>query len=265
MNFVETLQNLEPVFMQAGQLALKMQKGVVSHNKFDSGNPASDIVTEADFAVQEFLLGEMVKTDLVNCRLLAEEDTETTKKFNDLGEYYLAIDPIDETAKYARGEEFFSVIVSLHDGKNILYMFVYFPALEWTHKIVNNVYSATGETPDFSLIPNMQNVILYNSGEPEKNLPQELLEELKAKNITFQSFKDYHLHIGSIPLFACEKIAGFYYTNANVYDALVEYSIALAKGKRVYSGGPNCTYSLTNIKQKETGLYYEGWYLALNI
>lgn len=265
MDFVKTLQNLEPVFIEAGNLAYTMQKDVKFHNKYNTNNPVSDIVTEADFAVQEFLLKKMIKTDLVNCRLLAEEDTETANQFNAQGKYYLAVDPIDETAKYARGEKFFSIIVSLHDGKNILYMFVYFPALEWTHKIVNNTYTVRGETPDFSSIPNLNNVILYNSGEPEKNLSRNVLEELKNNGIVFRSFNGHHSHIGSIPLFACEKIAGFYYKDANVYDALVEYSIALARGKSVYSGGPNGTYDLTNIKQRETGLYYEGYYLALTI
>ncbi len=265
MDFVKTLQSLEPVFIEAGNLAYTMQKDAKSFNKHTTDNPASDIVTEADFAVQEFLLQEMIKTDLINCRLLAEEDTETVKKFTSEGQFYLAIDPIDETAKYARGGEFFSVIISLHDGKDVLYMFVYFPALGWTHKVIHNTYTITGETPDFSSIPDMKNVILYNSGEPENVLPKEVLDELKSKNLVFRSFKEYEGHIGSIPLFACEKIAGFYYRNANVYDALVEYSIALAKGRKVYSGGPNGIYDLTNIKQRDTGLYYEGYYLALNV
>ena len=44
MNLVETLQSLEPIFVEAGKLALKMQKGVDYHNKYSTGNPLADIV-----------------------------------------------------------------------------------------------------------------------------------------------------------------------------------------------------------------------------
>src|SRR5258708_28849689 len=79
---IEILQKLQPTFIKAGELACKMQKGVHHHNKFNSGNHAADIVTEADLAVQELLLGAISKTDLINCQLLGEEDTPLTKKFN---------------------------------------------------------------------------------------------------------------------------------------------------------------------------------------
>ena len=91
MDLIKTLQNLEPVFIQAAQLALKMQGGVEHHNKFNTGNELADIVTEADLAVQEFLLKAISKTDLVNCCLLAEEDTPSTEKFNKQGKYYLCL------------------------------------------------------------------------------------------------------------------------------------------------------------------------------
>ena len=100
---VKILEKLEPVFMKAGELALRMQGSAKHHNKYNTGNALVDIVTEADLAVQEFLLTEISKTDLVKCRLLGEENTPQTVKFNEDGKYYLAIDPIDGTANYAKG------------------------------------------------------------------------------------------------------------------------------------------------------------------
>jgi fructose-1,6-bisphosphatase/inositol monophosphatase family enzyme len=71
---VECLENLEPAFVQAGRTALRVQGNVHSYNKLQTGNPAIDIVTEADLATQETILSAMQTTPLVGRRLLAEED-----------------------------------------------------------------------------------------------------------------------------------------------------------------------------------------------
>ncbi len=260
MNLVETLQSLEPFFIEAGNLAYKMQENINQHNKYSTGNSAVDIVTEADLAVQEFLLQELAKTDLTSCRLMAEEDTPSVKKFNNKGKYYLAVDPIDGTAVYAKGGKYFSTIISLHDGKNTLYTFIYFPALNWTHKIVKNKYSVFGKTPDFFLSPEAKNIIIYWNGNPEKNIP-DLFNKLKKEGISFQKIEN---EFGSISPLVCNKVAGVYKENINVYDGLVEFDISLAKGSKVYSGGPSGKLDLSNIKEREYGLYYPGYYLALS-
>src|SRR3989344_2360668 len=235
MGLLETLESLEPVFIQAGQLAYKMQEGVRSYNKRETGNPAGDIVTEADLAAQEFLLKEISKTELVGCRLLAEEDTPSTQLFNPEGEYYLGIDPIDDTAIYAKGGQHFSTIVTLHDGQNLLYSFVYFPAWNWTHKVVYGSYSAAGETPDFALPSRAAQVVVYWSGNPERNIPQEVLASLQDKNIAFELVTKLSTDFGSIGPFAANEVAGVYHENPNVYDGLTELSIASARDQKIYS------------------------------
>jgi fructose-1,6-bisphosphatase/inositol monophosphatase family enzyme len=260
MDLIKILEELEPVFIEAGKLACKMQKNINYHDKFSTGSRAIDIVTEADLAVQEFLLEAMSKTELVNCHLMAEEDTPSVKKFNENGKYYLVIDPIDGTAVYANGGNFFSVIVSLHDGVKPLYTFIYFPALKWTHKIVNGNYSVSGETPKIFLPDNPQNTVIYWSGNPEKTIP-DVFKKLKNNGIVFTKIDS---NSSSIALFSCDKVAGIYKENINVYDGLVEFSIALAKKQKIYSGGPKGTLDLSDIQKREYGLYYPGYYLALN-
>lgn len=239
-----------------------MQKGVGQRSKFNTGNPMIDIVTDADLAVQEFLLKEISKTELVNCRLLAEEDTSSVKKFNEQGNYYLVLDPIDGTATYAEGGQFFSVIVSLHDGSTPLYTFVYFPALHWTHKIVGNAYLASGVTPMFDLPPEAEHSIAY-SGNPEKTIP-DIYHELKNKHTHFVRLRTIGKGIGPIPMFLCNKVAGIYKEDVNAYDGLVELHFALARGLKIHSGGPSGVLDLSNIKKREFGLFYPGYYLALN-
>jgi fructose-1,6-bisphosphatase/inositol monophosphatase family enzyme len=264
MDFTQTLQSLEPIFVQAGELACKMQRGVERHNKYNTGNPAADIVTAADLAVQELLLEAMSKTDLINCRLLAEENTPLTDKFNEQGQYYLAIDPIDDTAIYAKDGQYFSQIISLHDGKKFLYMFVQFPALNWTHRIIHNNYFVSGQTPNFPLPPEAEKIIVYWSGSPEKNLPEKLYTELKNKGLSFAPVAALSKDVGSIAMFASNRVAGVYQENMNVYDALTEYNIALAKGLSVYAAGSSGTLDLSNIQKRQNGLYYPGYCLELN-
>ena len=94
-SLLECLEGLEPDFVRASQTALRMQRGVQSYNKLQTGNPAVDIVTEADLATQETILKALRSTSLIGCRLLAEEDTESVQAFAAESKFYLALDPIE--------------------------------------------------------------------------------------------------------------------------------------------------------------------------
>lgn len=260
---VQILEKLEPVFVKAGELALSMQGVAKHHNKYDTGNDLVDIVTEADLAVQEFLLTEIRKTELVNCRLLGEENTPQTSKFNEQGKFYLSIDPIDGTANYAKGNKFWSVIITFHDGRDILYMFNYFPALKFTQKIANNQYFSEGELPEFPPIPDTKDMIVYWSGNPKEMLPLEVYEDLIKRGIIFKDMKDMEYN-DSATLLAENRVAGAYAEDTNVYDGVVNLAIAQAKNMKIFTGGPE-GFSLSNIKKRESGFYYPGYYLALSV
>lgn len=262
MDLIKTLTTLEPLFKQAGDLAWKMQKGIQTKRKFGTGFDAVDLVTEADLQVQKLLLKKMAKTELVNCRLMAEEETPSVSLFNGSSKYFLIIDPIDGTAIYSRGGKHFSVIVSLHDGKNLLYTFMHFPALNWTHRIVNNKYSVSGKTPVFNIPPQAKKYILYYSGHPETTIPK-LYQELEQQGLKFVHARTLTEDYGVTEMLFCNKIAGRFQENINVYDRLVSLHYALANDLKVYSGGPNGALDLANIKKREIGLYYPGFYLIL--
>ena len=78
---IDVLVESEPMFKRAGDLALKLRSTASSRNKYQSGIKGIDIVTEADLAVQEAILSELAKTKLIECQLIAEEDTTTVAKF----------------------------------------------------------------------------------------------------------------------------------------------------------------------------------------
>ena len=262
-SLVECLEGLEPAFVRASQSALRMQKGVQSFNKLQTGNPAIDIVTEADLATQEAILEAMRSTALTGCRLLAEEDTESVKAFAAESNFYLGLDPIDGTAVYARGAQHFSTIVSLHDGENFLYMFIHFPAWNWTLKVARGQYAALGTTPKLPVLNDAENTIVYWSGSPERNIPAEILSTLETKGIRVRRMSSFAKGVGSIELFATGKIAGVYYENMNVYDGCAEYAIALGRGQPVYSGTSSGKLNLSDVRRSEKGLYYPGYYLVL--
>jgi fructose-1,6-bisphosphatase/inositol monophosphatase family enzyme len=260
---VECLEKLEPVFVQAGRAALRMQANVKQYNKLQTGNPAIDIVTEADLATQESILRAMRSTSLVSCRLLAEEDTESVQAFAPESNYYLGIDPIDGTAVYARGGEHFSTIISLHDGERFLYMFIYFPAWDWALKIARGTYTAAGSPPNLSMFGHLEKTIVYWSGEPIANIPAETLSAIKVEGLEFRKMSYLNIGIGSIELFAMGKIAGVYYENMNVYDGCAEYVIASGRGQPVYSSSISGKLQLSDIRVSQKGLYYPGYYLVL--
>jgi fructose-1,6-bisphosphatase/inositol monophosphatase family enzyme len=260
---VECLEGLEADFVRASQAALRMQKGVQSFSKLQTGNPAVDIVTEADLVTQESILKCMRSTALTGCRLLAEEDTESVQAFASEGNFCLGLDPIDGTAVYARGGQHFSTIVSLHDGETFLYMFIHFPAWDWTLKVVRGKYVAVGAAPKLPVLDNSENIIVYWSGGPEQNLAKQVLLDIEAKGLKFRRMSSFGKVAGSIELFATGKIAGVYYENMNVYDGCAEYAIASGRGQPLYSGAGSGKLRLSDIRRNEKGLYYPGYYLVL--
>ena len=262
-SLVECLEGLEPAFVQASQRALRMQKGVQSFNKLQTGNPAIDIVTEADLATQELILKAMRSTALTGCRLLAEEDTESVQAFAAESNLYLGLDPIDGTAVYARGAQHFSTIVSLHNGEDFLYMFIHFPAWDWTLKVARGKYVAVGTAPKLPVLNDAERSIIYWSGKPESNMPAELLSALDINGLRLRRMSSVAKGVETIELFATNKIAGVYYENMNVYDGCAEYAIASGRGQPVYSNVGSGKLRLSDIRSSQKGLYYPGYYLVL--
>lgn len=67
---LDEIQKIEPAFIEAGKIAVEMQRNISPKKKFDTGTYDVDVVTEADFAVQKAVLSTISKTELVQCRLI---------------------------------------------------------------------------------------------------------------------------------------------------------------------------------------------------
>jgi fructose-1,6-bisphosphatase/inositol monophosphatase family enzyme len=257
---IHILESLELGFKKAGELALSMQNHVKNYNKLDTGNDLVDIVTEADLAIQEVLLTEISKTDLRGCRLLGEENTPQITKFNEKGKLYLSIDPIDGTKNYAENSPYWSLIIMLHNGEDIIYLFNYFPAFNYLQKISNKKFVTQGNLPDLPSLEETKNLINYWSGSPEQTLPQDTIENLTKKGFIFKNMREMSFSDSAI-LFAENRIAGAYAENPNAYDGIVNLAIAKAKKLNVYTSED---FNLSNIQKRKSGYYYPGYYLVLN-
>jgi fructose-1,6-bisphosphatase/inositol monophosphatase family enzyme len=253
---IATLRKLEPKFFAAGQLALRLQKNIKLQKKSQTGNVWADAVTEADFLVQEFLLREMAKTKLVNCRLLAEEKTDFANKFDPAGKFFLNIDPIDGTRVYAAKKPCFSIIVGLHDGKSLLYTFKYHPAFNWGHIIIRNRCKQIGNSPNLNLQIKNKKIITFVHKSDQ--LGSDLRKKLIQKGYKF-IFRDVlGEYIGGTTMFLAGQVDGIFQCDPNAYDGLVALHFAQAKNFKIYE-----KIDLSRTKTTKFGEIYQGWYLVL--
>lgn len=258
--YIDILISLEPIFKQAGELALKMRKTAKSKNKYDTGNPAFDIVTEADTAVQEFILFEMLKTKLADCKIMAEESTPSISKFKELNGLVLTLDPIDGTAIYASTGKFWSVIVSMNDGENILYTFLYYPDIKWSRRIISGEIEDSGEFPKFKLKENLNvdfNKAIYCHNS--EDIDPKIYRELTGKGYKFYKRTDLTEERGSYILLFSRTVAGSYITDPNPYDGLVMLHYGQAANMKIYS-----SINVSNTIITKSSPRFKGWYLALN-
>lgn len=127
--YIELIKVTESILLKAGDFSVKLQSKILSKKKLSTGTYEIDIVTNANIEVQKIILSTLAKTKLSECRLIAEEKTESVKKFNPNGEILLTIDPIDGTYRYAAGMPIYSIIVGIQKDGLLLYTFTHYPAI----------------------------------------------------------------------------------------------------------------------------------------
>lgn len=261
---VEVIQTFEKVFLEAGKLSLNLRQNLRISKKVNSGIKEIDTVTNADEEIQELILKAFLKSSLSRCRLLAEETTPSVNSFNNQGDLFLTIDPIDGTAAYAVGEKVFSIIIGLHNKQEPLYTFAHYPALNWTHKIVEREYTMFGERPSIKLLSNGEKVIVYSSGNPSEFIP-DLFNKFINEGYIFQHKRALTNDSGSTTLLLAGKVAGYYGENPLAIDGLVALHYALSRGLRLYWKGVDDNEM--DLSVTETDSYgsprYLGYYLAI--
>lgn len=256
---INALIRLEPVFKQAGELALRLRPKASINTKHQTGIRGVDIVTDADIAVQETILTEMTKTKLIECQLVAEEDTPSVAKFKGTNGLILTLDPIDGTIWYVSDYNFFSIIICLRDNESLLYTICHYPAVNWTRRITRNTVDDFGVLPQVITKDNLDltHTIAHTFGNPEKTAP-EISRQLVAKGYTFRVVRDITDQSGSCTLFFLNQVAGYYTENPNAYDGLPALHYAQVNKFQIYS-----SLNIAKIINGPHGPYHPGWYAVL--
>jgi fructose-1,6-bisphosphatase/inositol monophosphatase family enzyme len=221
----EVLLELEPKILEISNHGAEFQGQVESLRKADTGSFAADVVTKADYWVQNELLQAFASTPLLGCQLVAEESSPELaplmERFAAQSEYQLLIDPIDGTKRFVEGLPYFSTIVSLRHQQSCLYTFCYYPKLNWWVRLLGEEgWEVSGRLP--LALPTHERCVVFTSGTPDQDFAdwQEQLGDWRWA-------KGDALHpCGSKLLYLSGSVAGYASSKPNLYDGLMIYHYA---------------------------------------
>ena len=221
----EVLLELEPKILQISNQGAEFQGQVESLRKSETGSFAADVVTKADYWVQNELLRAFASTPLLGCQLVAEESSAELaplmERFAPQSEYQLLIDPIDGTKRFVEGLPYFSTIVSLRHQQRCLYTFCYYPKLNWWLRLLGEEsWEVSGRIP--LSLPAHERCVVFTSGTPDQDFAdwQEQLGDWRWA-------KGDALHpCGSKLLYLSGSVAGYASSKPNLYDGLMIYHYA---------------------------------------
>jgi len=238
MDIIKEIEPFEKDFIKAGELALELRQKMTSRNKYNTGDSEIDVVTSADLEIQEFILTCLAKTNLVNCELIAEEDTPSENAFAKSSKYVLTLDPIDGTKLYAHGKKMFSVVVTIHDKKNPIYSFCYYPAVKWGIKIAKDKIKYIGTKPKISTISKIppKSIIYFERSHklgPEKTDPK-VYQKLIKEGYSFIKSDDVSDEAAVKAPFLLGVVAGEFIENGAAVDSLTELHFAMASKLKIY-------------------------------
>jgi len=257
-DYLGVIQKMEPAFIEAGKIAVEMQRKISPNKKFHTRTYDVDVVTDADFEVQEAVLFALSKTELSLCRLIAEEKTQSVDKFNPDGELLLTIDPIDGTYRYAAGEPIYSLIVSIQKDGLPLYTFDHYPAINWTHRFAGKEHREFGKRPVLDFSMDKEKVVTYPYGDPAKKMPEILQREIAKRGYKFVVGKELAPGFGGKAALLSDNVDGFYCEDPLAVDGLVGLHYAMIHDWEISNH--------LESKEPETGfagMVYPGFYFVI--
>ena len=261
----EVLLKLESAIRSVSDRGGEFQGQVESLTKSDTGSLAADLVTQADYWVQQELLERFVTTPLIGCQLVAEESsselTPLLDRFATDSEYQLLIDPIDGTKRFVEGLPYFSTIVSLRHRDRCLYTFCYYPKLNWwVRALGEDGWEYSGPVP-LSLPETSASSIVYTSGTPEQDFT-----DWQAELPDWTWVKGDQVHpCGSKLLYLSGAVAGYASSKPNLYDGLMIYHFAKVRRHKLVEQDAqgHSPMDLSCCETTSRGVQVNGRYLCL--
>ncbi|CAN0465726.1 unnamed protein product, partial [Phaeothamnion confervicola] len=174
---------------------------------------------------------------------------------------YLCLDPIEGTERFVENAPYYSSIVSLHDGKQPLYSWIYYPKMPWWARFDEQGASFSGPGwPEERLGPELAKTIVYTAGDPAKDCP-DWKEKLEAEGYSFCKSREIGPY-GAKYLLLREKVAGYFVARPNPYDGLLAYHCTQTRDTwDLWNDLP--PQGFTHLEQDKRGFHYPIRYLAL--
>jgi myo-inositol-1(or 4)-monophosphatase len=218
---------LHQTILEAGKITLDFRK------RLDvlriSPKAPHDVVTEADVAVEEFLI-ENIRRQFPDHAVFGEESGHTSGN-----DYRWVIDPIDGTMSFLHGQPFYSISVALEHKGSVILGAVYQPAM-------NDLFEAAQDKP-----ATLNDAVIHVAGQNDIDecvvatgfacLRQDRVSRnLKYLGHVLPRIGDIR-RCGSAAMdlcyVACGRFDGFWELNLNLYDIAAGAFIAQQAGALV--------------------------------
>lgn len=223
----EVYDKIPKIMQDAGKIALKLRKNLKVSYKSNTGRKNSDIVTNADIKVQEFILTKLLKTKLKECKIFCEENTKNVKKFPKTSKWLLTLDPIDGTLAYAESNSsHWQIIIQLKTRYKFLITMIYYP-VEDSFLIIDKNLKLNGE-----LIKESSDKKQYVAWD-ELPGPSERAQIFAKKKKLMLKKRKKTSESGFIT-YAKKKFLGMYRLRLNTVDSMVWAHITQAIGGKSY-------------------------------
>lgn len=128
MNAREIISYLLPHVVTAGTYSAQIQKRVATHDAKDGDTPFHHALSDADLTIQAYL-EVVLLARFPELNYYSEEQAQSLNRKYFLGGSALEVlvDPVDGTRPYIDGREYYQVIVTIHDAREITGAIAYLP------------------------------------------------------------------------------------------------------------------------------------------
>jgi myo-inositol-1(or 4)-monophosphatase len=227
MNLQNTQKFLRDMILEAGKITLDFRKRLdVLRVCYKAPH---DVFTEADVAVEQFLIGN-IKRQFPDHAVFGEESGHTAGN-----EYRWIIDPIDGTLSFLHGQPFYSISVALEYKGSVILGAVCLPAM-------NELFEAAQDQPAV-----LNDTVIHVARQSDLNECVVatgfacLRQDRVSRNLKYVGHVLPHIsdirRCGSAAMdlcyVACGRFDGFWELNLNLYDIAAGAFIARQAGASV--------------------------------
>ena len=124
----QVVEYLLPYIITAGAYSAQIQSRVAIHDAKGGDTIFHHALSDADLSIQAFLEVVLLARYPDLCYFSEEQEKSLNKGyFTSQSSLEILLDPVDGTRPYIDGKEFFQIIVTLHDEREIVGSIVYMP------------------------------------------------------------------------------------------------------------------------------------------